>query len=333
MSKGATSLTELIEIGAVLFLVAWGMGIISPAGKPPAGQPPADGEPVCFVEDTTFGFNPQDIHAKGTEVDVGTYYWIDGDYVGVANDQGTITVSPGNEVVTLNILYGDSLTAMVAADDSNYGSVPYYGTVNRVKVPCRGTYQDNAFVYKMDITDSSNQDISDLTWTAFDENDQVNSADNTNDWAIGTGVYSGQLKIKVDNDEYFSNPESEKGILLCFDASTALSEFDNIEVTSHGARKADVPDMLLGTADWCWELTEVKSLKDGQSIYVDVDIDGDDSDEPDNGDDISVWIVDADYYKHTDTGELMGPDYQNNNGDDVGSVQLSGTADKTIYCT
>jgi len=332
MSKGATSLTELIEIGAVLFIIAWGMGVISPAGTLPAGQPPED-ESICFVEDTTYGFNPQDIHAKGTEVDVGTYYWINGDYVGLKHDQSTITVSPKDDVVTLNVLYGDSLTAMVAADDSNYGSVPYYGTVNRVKVPCRGTYQDNAFIYKMDITDSSNQDISDLSWTAFDENDQVNSADNTNDWAIGTGIYSGQLKIKVDNDMYFSNPESDVGILLCFDAGSALANFTSVEVTSHGAKKADVPDMLLGTADWCWELTEVKSLKDGQSIYVDVDIDGDDTNEPVNGNNLSVWAVDADYYKHTDTGALEGPDYQNDQGSDVGSVQLSGTADKTIYCT
>jgi hypothetical protein len=61
----------------------------------------------------------------------------------------------------------------------------------------------------------------------------------------------------------------------------------------------------------------VTHLKDGESIYVDVDLDPDDSTEPTGGD-IHVWIMDTEYYLHTDSGELMGPDYEDNDGNQIG---------------
>jgi len=333
MARNKSGLLPIIVVGFLLLVWSGKLPGVGDSGIPDT-QGTGEGK-ICTVEDTTFTFLPQDTEARGTIVDVSCKYWLDGDYIAEVKNANAatptaVTVSPGDKMTTLAVLYANG-TQAPQYDNSDFATaaVSYYGTRNDFIVPCRGTYNDNLFIYKADSTahnsynstcDSTGdtgKDKHGLTMIVFNEDDQV-VTNGTNDITLGTGIYHAQVKLKVDNDMYFSNPESDKGILLCFDAGSALAEFDNIEVTSHGAKKASVPDMLLGTADWCWELTEVKSLKDGQSIYVDVDIDGDDSDDPDADDDVGIWVVDADYYVDGDTGELLGPDYEDEDGNDVG---------------
>ena len=324
-SKGFSGLEWILIVAFLAIALGWiQLPSFGPSTTPTTPSAPTTPSvpsqaPGCQVEDTTLNLNPQDVFAKGTEVDVRTAYWINGEYVGKDDAQGTLTVSPGDDLVLLSWLNGKGTTAPVVGDSGLGATVPYYGTKKTFVVPCAGTYEANTYVYKADFnTTNTTFSMEDLTITAFNEDDQVIAETaETNAPDIGTSIYSIQLKLKVSSRQYFSNPESDKGILLCFDAGSELTKYDEIKVTSHNAEAASVPEALLGVADWCWELKDVTHLKDGESIYVDVDLDPDDSTEPTGGD-IHYWVMDAEYYLHTKTGELLGPDYEDNDGNQIG---------------
>jgi len=295
--------------------------------------------PGCKVEDTTIDLAPQDIFAKGSNVDLQVDYWINGEYVGKnysTSDTNEITASPGDNFVTLATVNSNgSTSASPKIGGTGIGVTnSYYGAKKTFTVPCVGTYVDSEYVYKADdeFEDRYNGSagaayqaggnlVEDLTVSVFDENDQVNGHA-SNELSVGTSVYSAQIKMKVASKMYFSNPEAEKGIVVCFDAdastSSTVSEYDEVKITNYGSKAAPVPESLLGTADWCWELTELTHLKDGETVYLDLDIDPDDSDGPDAEDHMGFWIVDTNYYIHTKTGELMGPDWEDNDGNQVG---------------
>jgi hypothetical protein len=324
--KGLSGLEWIII--AVFLAIALGIIQIPSPTPTPAPQPPAPGPapaPICMVEDTTLDLNPQDIFAKGTEVDIGTYYWINGEYIGLNEAPTTqVTVSPGDKLVAMATCNGNGTTSP-KQDDANIGGLNYYGSKKEFTVPCAGTYQANIYVYKMDNTttaDKGGMFDYNTSATIFNENDQVTSS-SSNQWDADTGeTYSGQIKIKSNSDRYLSNPESEKGILVCFDAQGQLTNYKEIRVTSHGAVTATVPESILGSADWCWELTEVTHIKDGETIYIDVEAEADSSANP-TAVPILWWLVDTNYYRHTDTGELLGPDYEDNDGNQLGMYETA----------
>jgi len=321
--KGFSGLEWIVIIAFLAIALGWiqlpSFGPSETAPSAPAAPSVPSAAPGCQVEDTSMNLNPQDIFAKGTEVDVRTAYWINGEYVGKDDAQGTLTVSPGDDMVLLSWLNGKGTTSPDVGDAGLHATIPWYGTKKSLTVPCAGTYEANMYVYKADYnTTNTTLGLQDLTVTIFNEDDQVVAeVAETNAPNIGTSIYSMQIKLKVGSYLYFSNPESDKGIMICFDAGSELAKYDEIKITSHGAEAASVPEILLGTADWCWELTEVTHMKDGESIYIDVDLDPDDSTEPTGGD-IHFWIMDTEYYLHTKTGELLGPDYEDNDGNQIG---------------
>jgi len=343
MAKEQKSNLIIVLVGGLIVLAALGklpgLGDQAPAA-PSAPATPSVPTPAvgCQVEDTSVDLAPQDTFSRGSNVDIEVDYWVDGEYVGKnysTSGSSELTLSPGNDVVTMATANANGTVNPKLGGTGIGVDLVYYGVKNAYTIPCAGTYVDNLYVYKADqeqedlfngTTAAADQSVNgyvieDLTVSVFDENDQVN-ADGSNELSIGTNTYAVQVKVKVSSYQYFGNPESDKGIMVCFDAdavnSDTVKEYEHIKVTNYGAQKASVPEFLLGTADWCWELTEITHLKDGETVYLDVELKPDSSDGPDAEDHVGFWLIDTNYYIHTKTGELMGPDWEDNDGTQVG---------------
>lgn len=371
MGKRGMIIPPLLFQIVLILVVLWGAINFIPGFKPTSqvglqatGAEGAQAELItydtsCQIETTSINPSPQDVEAKGATVDLASYLVMeeDGNLMlvpgSVNKDQSTDwTEGPGSERGFIAGLYSN-ITTSATLDETGDTSLKaagsangyYYSLIAPSTIPCNRAMSANIYAYAIDT--ASYAATTGITVTAYDENDQVNSADGTNDWAIGTGVYTGKLKVKVSDNYYWNNPECGRGdngmekspVMICMSPKQNGARFDKIEVvrytiatgSSINVVAAAVPGYLKTQAQTsCYKLMDLPFIGPNDETVISVNIDGG-STEPANGDDLYVYFPDADYFVHTETG-VIHCGYEDNDNNEIGA-DGSTTADKTVYLT
>lgn len=123
------------------------------------------------------------------------------------------------------------------------------------------------------------------------------------------------------NDKVFSNPDSDKNPIICFDYNT--TEMDTIEVVS--GSPAPMPQQAVGTYEEC-DYAPFKSLADGQEFTIQLLVDADDSTNPVG--DATMIIYDQDLKLKTKMPiDSRVFDAESDAGADIGGINPTVTLD------
>lgn len=264
---------------------------------------------ACDIEDVTVRTVTEDPFAKGSNKDVLTYlYTTDYNRVSNADDQSDLTASTNEDYI------------LFAFDDGSAnadGASDWYGQILDKSIGCKGVFDVYFTMYKEGSP----------SLVVYNDDGSVN-ANTSNQQTLGANdEYDLEFEVKAPNDAAFGAPHSDANMLVCFDYNT--SEIDEVKI--EGASRASVPQFDVATSEECYMIDRASFSDDAETGRekgtLSIVIDTDNSNNPSDGNDINIRLMDPALFIHSDSGV---PTYgvQDDDGDDVG---VSATNDGTIY--
>lgn len=193
---------------------------LSAAGTPTAQA--AAQQQLTFTEDTTVTFSSQDAYAAGTDAGVSNFVvQLGGKQSFNVADDGTETASPNDNYV---VLIGNATTALAAGTG-------YYPTWVSGSIPDKGTHTINAGQY---LVAGAGQ----VTFTFFNENDQVNTAQGMDANAQKTVRW----KLTAADNACVGNPTVGGDNLMSYRYNTTLySEVTQLDANSNPQSAVGTP--------------------------------------------------------------------------------------------
>jgi hypothetical protein len=293
MNEGALIAGAIIV--AVLLLNNQGQ---APAPVSNGGGNTGGGIDLCKLVDGQASFTGQDKFLSGTSrsTDWVRVIEINGD--GMKRDIGQISMNSGSQGITPNhnykLYFGENTT-----------STSRYTYLEEYTGPCQDA-TDNKVGYLCTVDTSP-------TTTVYDENGDVNTAEN-NAQAIGAGeIVDVSVKVKVAADQCYGNPQAPGKNAICFDYNSSI--YSSVKGDTPGQ---DVPYSVSSgkTAGFGQECYELDKLSDTQSQIVNVKLtplSGDTNPATTDGN-VTVSLEDVAFDLNQDTlEEIWGFEDEDNN--------------------
>jgi len=264
---------------------------------------------ACDIEDVTVRTVTEDPFSKGSNQDVLTYlYTTENNRVSNSDSQADLTAST-NEDYILFAFDDDSTNAD--------GSADWYGQILPESIGCKGVFDVYFTMYK----EGSPSVV------VYNDDGSVNANTSNQQTLAANNEYDLEFEVKAPNDAAFGAPFSDANMLVCFNYNT--TEIDSVKV--EGGTYAGVPQFDVATSEECYELDRATFKDDAstgrEKATIAIVIDTDNTNNPSDGQDITIRLMDPAMFIHSETGV---PTYgvANDDGDDVG---VSATNDGTIY--
>ncbi len=312
---GLIAVIALIVIGAMWFGGKFGGNQLAITQQRTGGL--GGTKTVALVEDTTLTLTTDSRFAASTQPACTSSLYVNGDRI--RSDMGeaaTETVIPG-DVIT--VYYCSNQTDAALAGwygmvDSNIEIAPDAGAVKAYAQPCRWT-------------------ATNTTKTVNNEDDSVNSGAGAQ--AIGSGGTARvAVSIKAVGDNCYANPDGFIDIVGDYISSVYETiELQNVQVLTTtgtknfgtitgGSGKVPAQNIVRYTNLSTVAFRVPASLIDSDELEFDVWIKARSGQNPTTShvSQLNFTLYDTDYYPHTQTGAIGGPDTENNVGTDIGKA-------------
>lgn len=267
--------------------------------------PVLPGEDECIkVESTVLTIGPaEEKFNPATKLTTAYHRFIrNGIDEGLVIDKTTKTVNPGDKV---EIIYGENSSTHYAGKQSF--TIPCKGEVTTGSMPDSQAYQLYA-------------NGSSFTFRVTNEDDNlVNS--NSNDQTLGAGDVKTLALTMVGIYEDAYSPYGK----ICMVIEGNQSVFDDVIVGSFPKGCLPAQHTVSATSNSVWSY-ELPGLISNSEISTNVVIDADDTNNPADGQDLTVTFYDQDYFQNTNSGN-MEFGYENDQNSDVGTTNPT----QTIY--
>ena len=305
IKKGLATMWLVVIVGAILFVALGGLKMF---GEPLAiggeeAEVVGDGISDCAVEDTTVTLRSYDIENKGTATGDDHRVWLNGVYVGIYADGGTLTASPGDEV---EVLFGN-YSEMGGHDLTS----SFYPTFETSTLGCVGTktlagFQKdlNSSAVTVNVFNADNGFINTVWGASADTQDL--SAD---------GEETVEMKLQATSEDFFGDGD----VIVVFDANqNAFSD-----VILEGATETSAPSHHSSVANSRTYAYEISELAGSKRESFDITLKAG-STEPDgtNGN-VTITLYDSCYYVNAETNEIV-KGYSDEDNNDLCGKQAIG---------
>lgn len=294
--------------------------LVAPDGVLPGGQAilqaaaGVEGCPagVSTIPSPTVTFTTQDKYLPGTAVTTKNMFRR-------AGQELWTNVAGAGTTTALNV--GETIEVAVGIDTTDESTEPY-GPLFEYIVPCEEQptllAPDANGVNTETILVSNDALATDLTFTSFDENGQVQAADTTNVQDVGAGdVKNMEIKWVSTFREDFGDVQGCGKMSNVLVAQYNTTDWDDITVLSGGVELADaaVPTVhtkTTGFSDKAWQSDVLESVADVRYTVV---VDADDSTNPSAASGNITWsLYDSSKYLDNDVNQVFcGVEDENDN--------------------
>lgn len=279
---------------ALIFIAAGSVGLFDFAVSPDREVKTAEDielekQAACDKEDVAVRIaTPSAFEMGGGDQDTWTgLFNMDYQILDYATDQSNLDASTNKDYYV--VTYDDDTTDADAGND-------WYMDIQKINTDCEDPYDVFFKLYPEGAVDT----------TVYNDDGSVNADTSNQQPLFADEEIEVELRIKAPNDAAFGAP-SEKNdakIRICFDYNTTV--IDGVEV--EGAVSASVPQFDIATSEECWEIDR-KTFMDGENgrdteTYTLI-IDTNNTNDPADGNDINIRLMDTAGYLHSETGEPM----------------------------